>query len=213
MSVPPVTSASSSLTAAQSQADAFRNADFLKIMLSEITSQDPLQPQDTSKIVENMQKLQDLANSQYTKFRDDVRWGQDLIGKQVNVQQQSISDSAAQAEINQGLAPDVGYGNVTGKVDAFRQVGQTVYVTVNGHDYPIDNVKQVVPLKNDPAQLADLAGHLLGTKVTFHRATASDTGSGTVTNLGYDTDGNVVLTVAGQQVPYSNVTQIGLPNS
>jgi hypothetical protein len=203
----------SSAAAATAQANAFRNADFLKIMLSEITTQDPMQPQDTSKMVEEMQQLQQLSNTQYQAFRDDLKWGQQLIGQTVNVQQQAIDGTAKQTEINAGLNPDVGYGTVTGMVTSFRQSGQSVYVTVNGHDYPIANVGQVLPPKNDPTQLADIAGHLLGTKVSFHRADASDTGSGTVTNLGYDTDGKVVLTVAGEQVPYANVTQIGLPNS
>lgn len=203
--------ATSSAASATSQANAFRNADFLKIMLSEITTQDPMQPQDTSKMVEEMQQLQQLSNTQYQAFRDDLKWGQQLIGQSVNVQQQAIDDTTKQSEINAGLNPDVGFATVTGTVTSFRQSGQSVYVTVNGHDYPIANVGQVLPPKDDPTQLANIAGHLLGTQVTY-TGTDGTTSSGTVTNLGYDTDGNIVLTVGGKQVPFSSINQIGLPN-
>ena len=73
--------------AAETSQSAFRNADFLKIMLNELQNQNPLEPQDTGKLVENMQKLQDLANTTYSKFRNDIRWAQDLVGKSVEVQQ------------------------------------------------------------------------------------------------------------------------------
>ena len=104
-------SQTSATSAANAQSDAFRNADFLKIMLSELAHQDPMQPQETSKIVENMQKLQELANTQYTKFRADIGWGQQLMGKTVNVQQMMIGESEKQKLINAGVRPDVGYGN------------------------------------------------------------------------------------------------------
>ena len=37
---------------------AFRDADFLAIMLAELANQDPFEPQETSKLVDNMRKLQ-----------------------------------------------------------------------------------------------------------------------------------------------------------
>ena len=203
--------ASSASTSLGTQNQAFRNADFLKIMLSELGHQDPFSPQETSKIVENMQKLQELANTQFTKFRSDLGWAQNLLGKEINVQQAMIGEPERLAMINQGLHPDVGYGNVTGKVTSFRQVGEAVYVTVNDKDYPVDNVRQVVPeAQNNPQHLTDVASSLLGLTVGFYRDNATDVGQGKVSNVSYGSDGEVMLTVGNEQVRYSHLQRIGL---
>lgn len=205
-----VTSSSSSSGLLDAQAQAFRNADFLKIMLSELSNQDPLSPQETSKIVENMQKLQELANTQYTKFRADIQWAQQLMGQTVNVQQMTISESQKQSLLNAGLRPDVGFGNLDGKITSFRQVGETVYVSIGDYDYPIDNVKQVRPQAaagNDPDYLTNVAGNLLGRTVGY-RLDDGTMAQGQVTHVGYDTAGEVMLNIAGQAIPYRNIIQI-----
>jgi hypothetical protein len=200
-------SSNSSSTKLDNQSEAFRNADFLKIMLSELAHQDPMAPQETSKIVENMQKLQELANTQYTKFRADISWAQQLMGKEVNVQQMMIGDKEREGLVNQGLRPDVGYGNLDGRVTSFRQVGETVYVSIGDYDYPIDNVKQVLAQGNNPDYLAELAGNLLG-KTVGYRLEDGTMGQGQVSHVGYDLAGEVVLNIGGQAIPYSSMIQI-----
>lgn len=210
MATSPITSSTPTGGLLDAQAQAFRNADFLKIMLSELSNQDPMKPQETSAIVENMQKLQELANTQYTKFRSDISWGQQLLGQTVNVQQQMIGENEKQTLVNAGLNPDVGYGNKDGKVTSFRQVGETVYVTVGEFDYPIDNVKQVRPQAqtgNDPDYLANIAGNLLGRTVGY-RLDDGTMSQGQVTHVGYDTLGAVMLNINGLAVPYRNMIQI-----
>jgi Flagellar hook capping protein - N-terminal region len=202
-------SGSSAQAAADAQSQAFRNADFLKIMLSELANQDPLKPQETSKIVENMQKLQELANSQYEKFRADISWAQDLLGKTVNVQQMSISDVERQSLVNQGVRPDVGFNNLDGEVSGFRQVGEVVYVSIGEHDYPVDNIKQVRPQKFDPNYLAGLANDLLGLNVGFKREDGTQA-SGKVSDVAYDAEGEVLLNINGEAVPYRSILKIGL---
>lgn len=187
---------------------AFRQADFLKIMLTEITHQSPLDPQDTSKMVEQMQQLQELANSTYTKFRADITWAQQLVGQQVQVQQQALTRDELADYRNKGLNPDVGYAQVGGKVSSFRIVEQTVYVTVNGKDYPIDNLKQIVPTRDDPAYLALMAAQMLGKEVVY--GTDAGVASGRVTSVAYDDDGSVLLEVGGESVRFDDVLQIGI---
>lgn len=201
--------ATKSLTAAEDSSKAFRNADFLKIMLAEVTSQSPFDPQDTGKLVENMQKLQELANTTYQKFRADIQWGQDLMGKQVSVQQMPISPAEKEALVNKGLAPDVGYQQVSGKVESFRVVDQAVYVTVGGKDYPIDNLKQIVPQQTS-TDLAGVADRLIGKQVVFHRDAITDTGNGKVTSVALDNKGGLLIEVGGESIPYENLIQIGI---
>jgi flagellar hook assembly protein FlgD len=201
-------SGSSTLSTATDSTKSFRNADFLKIMLAEVTNQSPFDPQETSKLVENMQKLQELANSTYDKYRADLKWAQDLMGKTVNVQQQALDATQAQALSNKGLKPDVGYGNKNGTVTSFRVVDETVYVTVNDKDYPVDNVKQVVPENDGADALAAAANQLLGRKIGWF----SDQGqqkAGIVTEVLRGADGALRARVGSDLVVYDRITSIG----
>jgi hypothetical protein len=215
MTVSSVTSSSAAASAStdSSTLSSFRTADFLKVMLSELSHQDPMSPQDTGKIVENMQKLQELANTQYTKFRSDVTWAQNLMGKPVTVQQQALSDSEKESQINSGLVPDIGYGNKTGTISSFRVVGEAVYVKVGDYDYPIDNVKQI-SAENDPGSLSSAANQLLGRQVSYLKDASSSTNTTSiVTGVDWNTDGTLRLTMKnGDQVPYAHLTSISIPS-
>jgi flagellar hook assembly protein FlgD len=187
---------------------AFRNADFLKIMLAEVTNQNPLEPQETSKLVDNMQKLQELANTTYQKFRGDIDWAQNMIHQTVSVQQSALDPKEEEALKNKGLKPDVGFQQVQGVVTSFRVVDQTVYVTVKDKDYPIDNVKQIVPDTANGGYLASMADQLLGKNVVFKGQNGNATGQ--VTAVMAEADGSLSLEVGGKKVPYDSVIQIGV---
>lgn len=202
--------ASGSGDAAQS---AFRTADFLAVMLSELKHQDPMSPQDTSKIVENMQKLQELANTQFTKFRNDVRWAQDLMGQTVEVQQQGGLDDKAIADlVSRGLSPDTGFASKNGTISSYKVVGEMVYVQVGDYDYPIDNVKQVTPRTKDPDVLTRIANELMGRSVGYKDQDAVSR-QGTVTAVGWSSDGHSVeLEIDGEgTIPYAGITAITIP--
>ena len=188
---------------------AFRDADFLKIMLSELTNQDPLQPQETSKLVENVQKLQELANTTYEKFRSDLSWAQQLMGQTVSVQQQALTPDEKQKLLDKGIKPDVGYSQVNGKVTSFRTVDQQVYVTVGDKDYPMDNIKQIVPDAQHSEYLATMANQLIGKQVAYLDDKDVLT-SGQVTSVKYDKDANLILEVGGNAVNFNRVSQIGI---
>jgi flagellar basal-body rod modification protein FlgD len=202
-------SSSSNSSTSANTVDAFRNADFLQIMMTEITNQDPLNPSDTSKLVDDVQKLQDLANSTYQKYRSDITWAQQLMGQTVSVQQQALSPADAQAQKDSGLNPDVGFATVTGKVTSFRNVNQTIYVTVGGKDYPMDNIQQVVPDAQNAQYLSQMANELLGKQVAYVDSTGTQT-SGQVNSVKYDSSNNLVLQVGTASVPFNQITQIGV---
>ena len=204
-----INSGTTGTSSATSSLGAFRDADFLKIMLTELTNQDPLQPQETSKLVENVQKLQELANTTYEKFRSDLTWAQQLMGQTVSVQQQALSPDEKQKLLDKGLKPDVGYAQVNGKVTSFRTVDQQVYVTVGDKDYPMDNIKQIVPDAQHSEYLATMANQLIGKQVAYLDDKDVLT-SGQVTSVKYDKDANLILEVSGQAVNFNRVSQIGI---
>jgi flagellar hook assembly protein FlgD len=197
-------------SAVDSSMKAFRQADFLKIMLTEVTNQSPLDPQDTGKMVDNMQKLQELANTTYTKFRNDVKWAQDMVGQTVSVSQQALTPDEKTKLVNKGLAPDVGYAQKTGVVGGFRVVDEVVYVGINGKDYPIDNIKQVLPKGKDDSYLSQVANQMLGKTVAY----ADETGaiqSGAVKAVKWGDNGeDISLQIGDKAVDFAKVVQIGL---
>jgi hypothetical protein len=213
MPVSSISSGSSVSTDAANAArsNAFRTADFMKIMLSELAQQDPFKPQDTGQIVDNMQKLQQLENVQYQAFRDDMKWGEDLVGKDVTAKQMSLSDADLKDLKASGLNPDVGFNTVTGAVTTFKVVDQKVWVGIGDKDYAIANVTQVNPPKTDSTYLAEIANSLLGKRIGFYGDTPTDLFQGQVTAVSAtDSGDDVTLTVGDQQVPLKHVIKIGL---
>jgi hypothetical protein len=187
----------------------FREADFLAVMLTEITHQDPFQPTETAKMVEQMQQLQSLANSNFEKYRADIQWADRLVGKDITVTQVDLDPAEAAVLSERGVNADIGFGSVTGTVSTYRTVGEQVWVTIGGKDYPIDNVQGIAPpAQADPGRLAELSAGLLGRTVTYIRADGSGLSEGRVDNLAMTSAGDVVLTVGDQRIVLEQVRQI-----
>lgn len=200
-------------TAAKSNQQAFGDADFLSIMLSEITNQDPLNPSDTSKMVESMRQLQSMANTANEKNRADITWAQQLVGSMVNVGQVVATEAEKTAYLNYGLVPDVGYGNKDIRVEGFRVVDKKVWIaSSDGKNYPIDNVQQVLNNRFDTNALAEASNRLLGMKVGYISDSKGTRKEGVVTSVGYNADGAITLSVNGTYVRYDDVVAISVPS-
>ncbi|TVR14851.1 MAG: hypothetical protein EA401_03710 [Planctomycetota bacterium] len=191
---------------------AFRDADFLAIMMAELSNQDPFEPMETSKLVENMQKLQELANTRHESFRNDLRWAQELLGQTVTVNQAGLSEEEARNLRDRGLNPDVGFDFVSGRVESYRVVGEQAWIHVNGKDYKIDNVQRINPDRSSDHNL-EIANNLLGFFVTFSEDMQGDRGGGLVTDVQWNEAGEVFLTVDNRFVDYNAITSIGLPSN
>jgi flagellar basal-body rod modification protein FlgD len=204
---------SSNSAAAKANQQAFGSADFLSIMLSEITNQDPLNPSDTSKMVESMRQLQVLANTASEKFRADVTWAQQMTGTMVNVTQVVATPEQQEDMKDVGLNPDVGYGNKDIRIDGFRVIDQTVWVQAqDGKQYPIDNIKQVLNNRFDTDALSEISNRMLGMRVGYLSGIDGATRKeGVVTGVGYDSDGKINLAVDGGYIRYDDVIAISVP--
>lgn len=207
-------SGSSSASSAKANQQAFGDADFLSIMLTEITNQDPLAPSDTSKMVESMRQLQVLANTQNEKFRSDVEWAQKMVGSVVNVTQVNAGEAELKEYKDAGLNPDVGYGNKDIRVQGFMVVDQQVWLTTDdGKNYPVDNIKQVRNDSFDTDALVEASNRLLGMRVGYLSGVNGERKEGVVSSVGYDDQGRVVLGVNGGYVRYDDVVAITVPET
>jgi flagellar basal-body rod modification protein FlgD len=118
------------------QTDAYANLkmeDFLKLMITEMQNQDPLNPMDNSQLLQQLSSMQSInSTTKLTTTLDAVLLGQNLanagalIGKTVN-----------------GLTADG--EDVTGKVEQATLVNNVPYLTIGDKSIPISNVRYIMP--------------------------------------------------------------------
>jgi flagellar basal-body rod modification protein FlgD len=111
---------------------------FLKLMVTELTNQDPLNPMDNTQLVEQLGQLRSIAASdQLTSTLKTLGTGQSLttasslIGKTVS----------ALTTDNQNITGTV--DSVTVDVDANDSTKRTYTLHVNGQSVDLDNVREV----------------------------------------------------------------------
>ncbi|MDA3960156.1 MAG: hypothetical protein PF961_05165 [Planctomycetota bacterium] len=188
---------------------AFRKADFLAIMLAELANQDPFEPQETSKLVENMQKLQELANTEFERFREDMRFAQELVGQGVAVGQSDLTEVEAQLLRDRGLNPNVGIGVVEGQVETYKVINEQVWVTIDGQDYEVDNIQKMLPPEADSERMVGLADGLIGRYVEWLRPEGG-LGGGVASDVRWTQDGKeVTVTVDGENIEFGQIRRIG----
>jgi flagellar basal-body rod modification protein FlgD len=107
--------------------------DFIKLMITEMQNQDPLNPMDNTQLLQQMSQMQSInSTTKLTSTLDAVLLGQNLanagalIGKTIN-----------------GLSADG--EDVTGKVDQATLVGNVPYLNVGDKSVPIKNVRYIMP--------------------------------------------------------------------
>jgi flagellar basal-body rod modification protein FlgD len=119
-----------------SQSDAYESLDmesFIKLMITEMQNQDPLNPMDNAQMLDQLSSMQSInSTKKLTTTLDSVLLGQNLanagslIGKTIN-----------------GLTKDG--EDVTGKVDQATLVGNVPYLNVGDKSVPISNVRYIMP--------------------------------------------------------------------
>lgn len=181
--------------------------DFVKIMLTELSNQDPTDPQKTSDMIANIREIQDLEQTKQEQKRSDLNWAGDLIGRGVTVSQSLVTNDQYDALVDAGLNPDVGSSTVTGTVTSYSIVNGEVWLKIGENDYPIDNVQSLAQKETDPTTFADLAGNLLGRTVEYEDA-SGDLVSGTADGINSDGDGGYTISVDGAEVSISQLRSI-----
>lgn len=178
--------------------------DFLKLLVAQMENQDPMSgdssgggsSSNTDYITQLAQfsMLQQLS-SLNTDFTASKAYG--LIGKYVYLQ-----DSSSDSKPNSDL--------ILGKVDGVTSKDGTYYLIVGGKEYDLADVQAVVNDTSDTDQnilnSADLIGKLVTASVTGSDGTAT-TVSGTVDKVNIQ-DGLVYVTINGQSIPLSDITEI-----
>ena len=127
-SVPPIGSNSSSTSASQSvlPQQTLGQADFLKLLVTQMTSQDPLHPQSGTDFVAQLAQFSSLAASQSMGNDITSMQANNLLGRTVTV---NSTDNLP----------------TTGPVSAVQFQGGTPQIVVNGQSYDLSQVLAISP--------------------------------------------------------------------
>jgi flagellar basal-body rod modification protein FlgD len=108
------------------------SADFIKVMLSELSNQDPLDPQDSGKLLEQLSSLRNIESQ--LKLQEKL---EDLV-----LQDQVASAASLIGKLVAGL--DETNEEIEGLVTSVRVVdGQAFLELDNGKNLPIDRVTDI----------------------------------------------------------------------
>lgn len=126
------------------QADAFGSLgleQFIKLMVTELQSQDPLNPMDNSQLLDQLSQMQSITSTKkLNETLDSVLLGTNLsnagalIGKTIN----GLTDDGTE---------------VTGIVDQATLVSNTPYLNVGDKSIKISNVRYIFPEGTEPGDV------------------------------------------------------------
>ncbi len=114
---------------------------FLQLLVAQMKYQDPMEPTDNTQYVAQLAQFSSLEAMNNMGETMELQRGTSLVGKTVKV---SVTNETT------GVTSED-----SGTVDAVTKSGGKVYLTVNGNQYELDNVKEV--LDSDYAEAGELA--------------------------------------------------------
>jgi flagellar basal-body rod modification protein FlgD len=125
---------------------------FYKLLMAEMSNQDPLEPMSNTEFVSQMASFTSLQVQQEALYYNNSNYAQSLAGKRVVV----ASDTGTGFDIQDGTVSKVSF------------VDGVFTVTVNGRDYPLKNVMEVLDSGYGMASGSDgaFATSLIGKLVT-----------------------------------------------
>jgi len=171
--------------------ESLTSQEFFKLMITDLLNQDPLQPTDNEKLLEQIALIRDIEmNNEVTTSMRSL------------IEQQRLGSAATL--IGRYVEGSAGNGEVHGVVTAVRfdQLGTPFLMLDNGKELPLSNLLTVTSLQR-------LADSLVGKMVTAVVIEDGEpqTVEGVVTEV-KSTPGAVMLELdTGQQVPLTSVTQ------
>ncbi len=107
--------------------------EFMKLLVAELSNQDPLKPMENQQFVQQLASLQQLESS--AALTDGIR---DLV----RLQQLSSASSLLGREV---VGVDADGGFVSGKVERVATEGNQIVLVVNGQSVPLSGISEVLP--------------------------------------------------------------------
>jgi flagellar basal-body rod modification protein FlgD len=169
---------------------------FYKLLTAEMTNQDPMEPMSNTEFISQMASMTSLKTQQDALYYNNANYAASLVGKTVTAAAMSGTEMKSD----------------TGVVTSMNLSGGSFRVKVNGTDYLLSNIMEVLPAKNPyeaSSQDAAYATALIGKQVTVTSKNSSGDSvveTGTVERIEIK-DGAVNVVVNGLAFPLSGVVK------
>lgn len=178
---------------------------FLNLLVTQLRNQNPLQPMDDKEFIGQMAQFSSLEQAQQTAKTMQVNSANNMVNKIVKATYQN-PDTHESTEI-------------TGPVSKVKVDKENIYLTVNGKDVPLDNVKEVTDMVSPLDQLQVInqnfriasSYNLIGKQVKANYVDPSTKTTaqveGTVEKVRLD-NSKIYLTVSGKEILLEDVNEV-----
>jgi len=138
----------------QKEKDAFSMENFFTLLMAEMSNQDPLEPMSNTEFISNLANFTALKAQQDALYYQNANYAQSLVGKTVTV----AAMLGSRFSVETGIVTSMGLSD-----DEFT-------IKVNGQDYPLARIMEVLPTHNPYTVTGDngaYATSLIGKQVTI----------------------------------------------
>jgi len=133
--------------------DSFSMENFFALLMAEMSNQDPLEPMSNTEFISNLANFTALKAQQDALYYQNANYAQSLVGKTVTV----AAMAGSRMEVESGI------------VTSMSLSGGDFMVKVNGKDYPLSRIMEVLPSHNPYTVTGDSGAYatsLIGKHVT-----------------------------------------------
>lgn len=201
MSINGVTTATSTVYSdnkAKEYTDTLNKDAFLKLLVTQLRYQNPLEPMDDKEFISQMAQFSSLEQAQNTNKIARINSAYGMVGKLISA---TISTETGELQ------------EVAGIVDSVRIIGNEAYLVVDSKEVPYESVKEVTDLINTVEQNSimlqnirfNMAYSMLGKEVKAKRDGVEITG--TVESI-KSVDGNIKLVVGEYQLSLDEIYEV-----
>lgn len=201
MSINSVTAAASAVYSdnkTKEYTDTLNKDAFLKLLVTQLRYQNPLEPMDDKEFISQMAQFSSLEQAQNTNKIARINSAYGMVGKLISA---TISTETGELQ------------EVAGIVDSARIIGNEAYLVVDSKEVPYESVKEVTDLINTVEQNSimlqnirfNMAYSMLGKEVKAKRDGVEI--AGTVESI-KSVDGNIKLVVGEYQLSLDEIYEI-----
>jgi flagellar basal-body rod modification protein FlgD len=171
---------------------------FYQLLIAEMSNQDPLDPMSNTEFISQMAAFTSLQVQQEALYYNNANYAHSLAGKTVIVARSTGGDGL---DVQQGVVTAVNFS------------GGDFLVTVNGKEYPLKNIMEVLDFSHDGVAGGNngaFATSLIGKYVTI--GMVSSTGrpvveEGVVQRVEIK-DGQILIVIDNMSYPLSSVAKV-----
>ena len=171
---------------------------FFQLLVAEMSKQDPLEPMSNTEFISQMANFTALSAQKDALYYQNANYAQSLVGKTVTVAKASAGKDELKTE--------------SGVVTSMRLSGKTFNIRVNGQDYTLANIMEVLPTTNpysvsgsDGAFATSLIGKYVTCVTTKDGSILTDEGKVSRIEI---KDNEITVIIGGLAYPLSTVTRV-----